>query len=293
MEPDRVKLKEIKPVLTGYIRKSRILLQRNAVPDEDAVHDIRVLMKKSRAVLRLTCPLLENEFHDKDIQSLKRVGQIMSELRDTSVHRKTLRELKKEFPEIFSKLSVNEKILMLMKKPEFISEPGDIMKNSLEEIDVLLNKTGYRIRFHQMHQINPVALLSQLEISFNVVRNIYLECRNLPKPEKIHKFRKRSKDFLYQLYFFRPLNPAKVKSIERRVERMTLNLGRYNDLYQLIRIIGYVYPDEANLPAMDELVIKIHEKQDSYLSKVWTTAYNCFCPGTNLVNLLGFKLLVI
>ena len=289
MDQNKIDLKEIKPFLSAYISRSRILLKRDAIPDEEAVHDIRVLMKKSRAALRLTGPLLENELQNKDIQSLKRVGQIMSEWRDTSVQRKALRELKKEFPVIFAKLEGNEKIVLLMKKPESISEPDEMMRNGIDEIDELLNKAGYRIRFHQMKRIDSVTLLHQLELSYNVVSNIYLECRNRAKPEKIHEFRKRSKDFLYQLYFFRPLNPTVVKSLEKKLERMTLYIGKYNDLYQLIKSIGYVYPDELNLPALDELVIKIHEKQDLSLSKVWPTAYRCFCPGTKLVNLLGFK----
>jgi len=289
MDQNKIDLKEIKPFLSAYISRSRILLKRDAIPDEEAVHDIRVLMKKSRAALRLTGPLLENELQNKDIQSLKRVGQIMSEWRDTSVQRKALRELKKEFPVIFAKLEGNEKIVLLMKKPESISEPDEMMRNGIDEIDELLNKAGYRIRFHQMKRIDSVTLFHQLELSYNVVSNIYLECRNRAKPEKIHEFRKRSKDFLYQLYFFRPLNPTVVKSLEKKLERMTLYIGKYNDLYQLIKSIGYVYPDELNLPALDELVIKIHEKQDLSLSKVWPTAYRCFCPGTKLVNLLGFK----
>jgi hypothetical protein len=44
---------------------------------------------------------------------------------------------------------------------------------------------------------------------------------------------------------------------------------------------------------MDELIIILREAQDRYLAKVWPTAYQIFCPGKKLVNILGFKLLVI
>ena len=293
MEADKVKLKEIKPVLTGYISKSQVLLKRDAVPDEDAVHDIRVLMKKSRAVLKLTCPLTDTELQNKDIHDLKRVGQLMSILRDTSVHRKTLRDLRKEFPGIFKSLAGNEKIGKLMQKPEDISEPDLTMNSEIDEINELINKSGYRIRFYQIQNIDPVKLMHQLELSFYVVQNIYLECRNKPIPEKIHQFRKRSKDFLYQLYFFRPLNPAAVKALEKRLERMTMYLGAYNDLYQLIKSIGYTWSGESADPAMDELILKIRDKQDESLARVWPVAYKCFCPGKQIVNLLGFKLLVL
>jgi len=293
MEADKVKLKEIKPVLTGYISKSQVLLRRDAVPDEDEVHDIRVLMKKSRAVLKLTCPLTDTELQNKDIHDLKRVGQLMSILRDTSVHRKTLRDLRKEFPGIFKSLAGNEKIGKLMQKPEDISEPDLTMNSEIDEINELINKSGYRIRFYQIQNIDPVNLMHQLELSFYVVQNIYLECRNKPIPEKIHQFRKRSKDFLYQLYFFRPLNPAAVKALEKRLERMTMYLGAYNDLYQLIKSIGYTWSGESADPAMDELILKIRDKQDESLARVWPVAYKCFCPGKQIVNLLGFKLLVL
>lgn len=295
MEPENIKLKEIKPVLTGYINKSHVLLKQNIVPGDDAVHDIRVLMKKSRAILRLISPLLANELQSKDIQSLKRVGQIMSEWRDTSVQRKTLKELKKEFPSIFAKLEGNEKLVLLMKKPELISEPDEIRKNGIDEIDDLLIRSGYRIRFQQLQGIDPVNLLRELETSHKNVTDIYLKCRNRERtrPEDIHEFRKRSKDFLYQLFFFRPLNPQAVKSVEKRLERMTMYLGRYNDLYQLIKVTGYNYSGESTDPVMDELIIKIREKQDNYLSKVWPTAYKCLCPGTKLANLLGFKILML
>ena len=290
---DNIKLKEIKPVLTGYIRKSLVLLKQSDVPDDDAVHDIRVLMKKSRAVLRLTAKLLETDLQDKDLQSLKKVGQILSEWRDTSVHRKTLKDLKKEFPGIFSNLEGNEKIACLLQKSEVVSEPELTRNEDVEEIGDLLSKTGYRIRFHQMQKLDPHSLLEQLESSYEAVRKIYLECRNRTRPERLHEFRKRSKDLLYQLYFFRPLNPPAVKSLEKRIERITMFLGRYNDIYQLVKSIGYKYDEESNPPALDELVVKMLEKQDEYLMKVWPSAYKCFCPGTKLVNHLGFKLLVI
>jgi CHAD domain-containing protein len=289
MGSDIIKIREIKPVLSEYISKSRELLKKAAVPDEDAIHDIRVLMKKSRAVLRLAGAVNSTGLPDRDLQSLKRVGQIMCHWRDKSVHRKTLKELRKKYHSIFSKVESDEKIAALMRKPEATAGPDEEMKSGIKEIDDLLNKTYFRIRFNDMQKIEPAFLLDKLELSFETVRSLYLECRNTPKPETIHKFRKRSKDLLYQIYFFRPVNPSKVKSVEKRLEKLTMNLGKYNDLYQMLKAIGYVYPNEPGLPALDELVIKIREIQDDCLSKVWKDAYYCFCPGKILFDLVGFK----
>jgi CHAD domain-containing protein len=144
-----------------------------------------------------------------------------------------------------------------------------------------------------MNTIDPMLLLKELESTFNRVTRNYLDCRNNPKPDKIHELRKSSKDFLYQLWIFQPVNPKVIKQFEKKLDSMTQNLGRYNDLTQLIRDIGYKYEYKANPPEMDELMIIVREKQDKYLEKVWPVAYELFCPGKSFVNVLGFKLLLV
>ena len=293
MEPDYVKLKQIKPALAGYIRESQVLLKKSVFPDEKAVHDVRVLMKKSRAVLKLVAPQRDNTYSDKDIASLREVGRIMCSWRETSVQRKTLKELRKKYPEIFSELHENVILTLLLEKHEPETELTEELKSVLEQIDTLLNKTGYRIRFESMKMINPQLLLKELEFTYNMVADIYLTCRNNPKPEKLHEFRKKAKDFLYQLYIFRPLNSPVIKALEKELDSLTQNLGKFNDISQIIKDLGYNYKEKTRVPAMDELIIILREAQDRYLAKVWPTAYQIFCPGKKLVNILGFKLLVI
>ena len=234
------------------------------------------------------------EFAEREKQALREVGRIMCSWRDTSVLRKTLKYLKKDHPDIFSKLEDNEKLTSLMKKPEPVQDTsGEICRKDLQQIREILNKTGYRIRFEPMNNLDPQLLIKELEVTYNRVVNNYLICRNNPKQPNLHELRKRSKDFLYQLWFFRPLNPSVIKALEKKLDTMTQNLGKYNDLAQLVKTIGYKYDISANQPALDELAVIIREEQDQYLSKVWPVAYKIFCPGQKLVNVLGFKLLVI
>jgi CHAD domain-containing protein len=293
MELDYVKLRDIKPALSGYIRESQILLKRYDVPDEEAVHDIRVLMKKSRALLKLVAPQLTNGYNDRDIISLREVGRIMCSRREKSVQRKTLKEFKKKYPDIFSRLSENEQISFLLEKKDTVSEVSEDVKSTIEKIEELLSKTSYRIRFQNMKTINPQILLKELDSTYFRVVGTYLKCRNNPKPESLHEFRKKAKDFLYQLYIFKPLNPSVIKTLEKKLNNLGNNLGKFHDLAQIIEILGYKYNPGSDTPAMDELIIKFREAQDEYLAKVWPTAYQIFCPGQKLVNILGFKLLVI
>jgi CHAD domain-containing protein len=250
-------------------------------------------MKKSRAALRLAAPQLDKAYFERDIFALREVGRIMCNWRESSVHRRILKELRKEYPALFSQLLENEKIASLIKKPDPDQQPPPEMLSGMEQIEGLLNKAGYRIRFESMNKINPQLLIKELELTYTKVVDIYMTCRNNPRRVNLHEFRKKAKDFLYQLYFFRPLNIPVVKDLEKKLDILTQNLGRVNDLSQLIRALGYKYPDSSNIPAMEELIIRIREKQDSYMSKVWPSAYKIFCPGRKLVNILGFKLLII
>jgi CHAD domain-containing protein len=289
MEPDILKMKEIKPTLAGYIRKSQALLKTSAVPDEKTVHDVRVLMKKARAALKLAGYQLDKYYFDRDIHALREVGRIMRLWREICVQRQILKELKKEYPAIFSKLKENEKLTNLLKKADPYPELSPEMKTGLDLINELLFKTGYRIRFQTMNTNDPQLLIKELELTYKSVVDIYIRCRNNPKPDIIHEFRKKAKDFLYQLCFFKPYNPVAVKSVMRSVDNMADNLGKFNDLTMLVNSLGYKWNDGGNLPAMDELIIKIRGKQDRYLARVWLVAYKVFCPGKELVKILGFK----
>jgi CHAD domain-containing protein len=293
MEPDYVKLKPIKPALAGYIREAQVLLKDTDITDASTVHDIRVLMKKSRAVLKLIAHQSDNPYYGRDIADLREVGRILCCRRDVSVQRKILKGLRKEFSDIFDQLQDNPGLNLILEKQETSTEPSEELSKIIGQIEDLLNKTGFRIRFQSMNIIDPQPLLKELELTYLTVADLYLRCRNNPKPGTVHEFRKKAKDLLYQLYIFRPLNPSVVKVLEKKLDSITQNLGKFNDLDQVIKTLNYKYHSETNQPAMDELVVKIREMQDKYIRKVWPLSGEVFCPGMKLVNLLGFKLLVI
>jgi len=291
MELDYVKLKNIKPALTGYINDAQILLKKLPIPDEDAVHDIRVLLKKARATVRLLNSQVDDELFIKENDTYREISQLMTISRETSVQRKTLKQLKKENKALFVRLLENEKVQKLLVKPEALTNEDEHMNT--EQINELLGKAAFRLRFYALDKLNPQLLLQQLEKAYLIAAENYLKCRINLKPAALHEFRKRSKDFLYQLYFFRPLNPVLIKDLEKKLDYITQNLGKYNDLSQIIRMLEYKHGSSDNNEAIDELIVVIHNKQDEFLSKVWPQAYKIFCPGQKLVNLLGYRLLLM
>jgi CHAD domain-containing protein len=293
MVTDYVKLKEIKPTLSGYIREAQLMLDPVKVPDEKVVHDVRVLMKKSRASIKLLKTQIDEESYNREYSSLREIGRIMQSWRETSVHRKLLRYLKKKYPELFSHLTDNDKINLLLTKPEIKDEPSSEMKGNLEKIIGLLHKSDYRLRFQNMSNLDPILLLKELDVIYNTLSICYLKARNYPKVANVHLFRKKTKDFLYQLFFFRSLNPKVIKELEKRLDTLAQNLGKYNDYSVLIKTLGYKYTSGESNNALNELAVIIKQEQDKYLSRVWPSAFRILRPGQKLANVLGFKMLVI
>ena len=290
METDPIMIKEIKPALTDYIRESLTLLGQSPFPDDDAIHDIRVLMKRQRATVRLIRPLLDEASYNREYVAGREVGRLLSSWRETSVLRKTLRELRKEHPELFHRLHDNEKIAEMLRKPYSTWEKAAEKSSSIKTIGTQLTKALYRVRFLTLDNPDMKLLSGELENNYLIAARAYLDCRNNPKQELLHEFRKKSKTLLYQLWFFRPVNPSAIKTLEKKLDFLTQSLGKYNDLAQIREQTAYRYKPD-NDPAMDELAVVIRDKQDRYLSKVWPVAYRIFCPGKRLYDLPGFRTL--
>ena len=113
-EKETKQLSDIKPALAGYISDSLVLLGQLPVPDDTAIHDIRVLMKRQRATIKLVRPLLEEESYRREYLAGREVGRILCSWREMSVLYKTAKALKKENPKLFLKLWDNEKIQILL-----------------------------------------------------------------------------------------------------------------------------------------------------------------------------------
>lgn len=291
METGYIRLKEIKPEISDFITESVILLNDPAFPDDDSVHDIRVLLKKARAALKIVEPQFGSDYNHMDIPDLKEAAGILAGWRDATVYRKILKDLKDEYPELFSRLNDNEKVTELMKKPDQ-SENQEKEKLDTEKMHDLLKKAGYRIRLTSMKDADANKLLMELEKSYDIVVDSYLTARYKTSMKKLHTLRKKTKDFLYQLYFFRPLNSSAIKKLEKELGDVAKNLGKIHDLEQLVKALEYRYPDESVSDSLSELMVRIRERQDKYLKKVWPVAAELFIPGKKLDIVLGYKVLV-
>jgi len=276
------------PVLCGYLSEAIAMIQPGIIPGQRVVHDVRVLMKKARAAIKLLRNSLDEESFRREYHTFRETGRIMSSWRESAVHRKLLRDFRKRHPTLFSRVRDEEVIRQIFEVHDAPAYSDDKIREGLMTIRDMLHRSSYRIRFIKMQDIDEELLYRELERSFLLVANCYLVARHNPKDENIHEFRKKTKDLLYQLFFFRHLNPKAVRNLELRLDELSQDLGKYNDFAVLLRTIEYKYTPGRVNPEMDEFAVIVRREQDRYLARIWPAAYRIFRPGLTLKDIRGF-----
>jgi CHAD domain-containing protein len=102
------------------------------ISDRD-IHDARVSLKKARALLKLIRSQVEEDFWKREYETLRSSGRALCGLRESAVHRKVLKDIKKKKPAVFKKIS-NPAIEQLMRKPDRDQVMPEETLGSLEEI---------------------------------------------------------------------------------------------------------------------------------------------------------------
>jgi len=273
---------DFKPVLCGYIIDSQSMIHPGRLPGQRVVHDVRVLMKKARAAIKLLKSIIDENSFRREYGALRETGRIMSSWRESTVHRKLLMDFRKRHPALFTRLKDEKVIRQLLETHDDPASSVENIREDLLKIKDILHRSSSRLRFLNLTVPDQRLLLEELEQSFSLVSDCYLNARHNPKDDNIHEFRKKTKDLLYQLFFFRSLNPKAVRSLEKRLDQLSQDLGKYNDYAVLLGTLDYKYQMDANNPALDEFAVIVRQEQDKYLIRIWPAAYRIFRPGNAL-----------
>jgi hypothetical protein len=274
---------DFKPVLCSYISDARLMIHPGRLPGQRAVHDVRVLMKKARAAIKLLRSIMDEDSFKREYGAFRETGRIMSTWRESTVHRKLLRDFRKRHPALFARVKDEIVIRQLLEIHDDPSSSAEKNREDLHEIMDILHRSSSRIRFLNMKVPDQGILLDELGRSFTLVSDCYLNARHNPKDVNIHEFRKKTKDLLYQLFFIRHMNPKAVRSLEKNLDQLAQDLGKYNDYAVLLRTLDYRYRTDANNPAHDEFAVIVRQEQDKYLMRIWPSAYRIFRPGKTLL----------
>jgi CHAD domain-containing protein len=255
---DKPLSKEVKRVaheLIEYLQKEFSKIGK----DPEAVHEIRKSLKKLRAVLRLFRKQISSNKFDRQNRAFREIGHYFSSVRDSQVSLMTWKQVVTSLP-ASTRLTLEPIHLILFQE----------FKNSLKTIQ---NPRELRKKMKALNRSRTgvdsitvsISKSSDLELGFmrlfKKARKAFLSARKSQTTERLHEWRKRSKDLLYALSLIQEKYPKIAKTLRKPIEVLTEDLGSMLDLVVLNRNLHKRNFKKVMKPSLKELFRSIESKR--------------------------------
>jgi CHAD domain-containing protein len=211
--------------LVRHIRKRVKLLNRE--PGSETIHEIRMAIKKLRALLRLIRDGFGRKFYRRQHHSLRALAHCLSPSRDVAVQLATLRKLRRHCHQL-SADDISDLENRLIEKKRNTSKSKQLSKSQFRDT---------------LRQINrwPFKNLRQRDVKSGVERGYrkFIEAHHLavqsPSDENLHTWRKRAKSLYYELLLIKKIGPKSAGKLARQIKELGKYLGNDHDLVLLIK----------------------------------------------------------
>ena len=205
------------------------LLRDEEADPIEAVHEARKDLKKLRATLKLVRPLIGDKAYGRENARFRDAGRALSDVRDVQVRAQTIDALAKRFPDdpppggwwtlralLVDDASGNGALEPLRDQVSDEIERGD---QAIE--DWPLGANGFDL-------LGP-----GLKRAYSRGRRRFRDARKDPSDERLHEWRKRSKDLWYHLRLVRRAWPEVMTTTADEAHELSDRLGDDHDLVVL------------------------------------------------------------
>jgi CHAD domain-containing protein len=257
----RLKLSEplpdgLKRIFREQIESALKLCRHPAKQRGVTVHEVRKHLKKLRAAMRLASTEVGKDRHAREDRCVRKIGRLVSDLRDAHVRLQTLTQLRDEttngpedgpFPHIEQLLS--------LERDSFSAAFTGWQKQAIP----LLEHAGTRLSKWPLDSLTwKQACGAVCKIYKRGGRSLAKTIHD-PDAEKFHAWRKRVKDIWYQSRILEPLNRVVLCEIAHDAEVLGELLGREHDLAFLWARLEKETTDESlrdELTPLEKLIRK-------------------------------------
>ncbi len=231
-------------VRDGLARISCELIQRALARIECAgknrgedLHQVRVTIKRLRALLRLARPVISEAFCDRENRRLKATADRLAFFRDTTVSRQTLAALAKR---VADKRSEGAFDLVLAR---FVEQGPDRSRFRVRRERALRHAAASLAESKRSFENMLVpaedwqALGPGVQKVYGRARNRMLRALTYQTPEAFHEWRKQVKYLYYQMQMLGSISPKRLEAMVRRLRKLEDWLGEDHDLAVLERLL--------------------------------------------------------
>ena len=189
------------------------------------VHETRKHLKKARAALRFAAGEVGSGLWKREDRCLRKVGQLISEVRDAEVRLETVRQLR-EFTRGRKRSFRETEELLAFELDSFLAAFSEWP----EEAKQRLTETLAGIRAWPLDDLCCKQLRKCVQTTYKRGRRALTVAIKKTSAKNLHTFRKRVKELWYELRILRPLAPAFFEELNDELKAIGQYLGQVHDL---------------------------------------------------------------
>jgi CHAD domain-containing protein len=257
----RLKLREplpdgLKRVFREQIESALELCRHPAKQRGVTVHEVRKHLKKLRAAMRLAIPEVGKNRHTREDRCVRRIGRLVSDLRDAQVRLQTLIQLRDDTakrPEDSPFPRIEE--LLSLERESFSAAFAGWQKQAIPQLE----RVEARLLKWPLEGLTWKQICGAVGKIYKRGQRGLAKTIDDPEPENFHAWRKRVKDIWYQLRILQPLNRIVLTEMAHDAEVLGELLGREHDLNFLWTRLETERGDEAlrdELAHLEKLIRK-------------------------------------
>jgi CHAD domain-containing protein len=257
----RLKLREplpdgLKRVFREQIESALELCRHPAKQRGITVHEVRKNLKKVRAAMRLAIPEVGKDQHAREDRCVRKVGRLVSDLRDAQVRLQTLIQLRDEAakgPEDSPFSRIEE--LLSLERESFSAAFAGWQRHAIPQLE----RVEARLLKWPLEGLTWKQVCGAVGKIYRRGQRRLAKTINAPEPENFHAWRKRVKDLWYQLRILQPLNRVVLTEMAHDAEVLGELLGLEHDLNFLWARLEKESSDETlrdELAQLEKLICK-------------------------------------
>jgi CHAD domain-containing protein len=203
--------------------------------DEDAIHDMRVAIKRIRAVFLLTERLFPGEFDALEEEGeMRRLFRLSGRMRDAQVQQQLLYATAQNIGSTFGEYQAylrNTESKAVKKFKKFLKEydAEDDLKQKHEKVADLISRSGY-----EQVRLQIVQFVDELFMAAGKMHSDY------EHDEKLHEIRRKLKQCHYLLSVFNQRDPdlPQLKTTLKKLDKVNELLGNWHDQLVAMEMLG-------------------------------------------------------
>jgi CHAD domain-containing protein len=256
----RLKLREplpdgLKRVFREQMESALELCRHPAKQRGVTVHEVRKHLKKLRAAMRLAIPEVGKNRHTREDRCVRKIGRLVSDLRDAQVRLQTLIQLRDEMAKGEDSPFPRIEELLSLERESFSAAFAGWQKQAIPQLE----RVEARLLKWPLDDLTWKQICGAVEKIYKRGQRGLGKTIEDPEAENFHAWRKRVKDIWYQLRILQPLNRTVLTEMDHDAEVLGELLGGEHDLDFLWTRLEKERGDEAlreELAQLEKLIRK-------------------------------------